>query len=192
MTLSAERPVRRLFVVAVAFAGLAGCAGEGGGASAGAGGSGGTSAEVDAMEQQERGCAAHASWEKRCAELDPMAGEEPTWGETECLMDPMPPLQAAYVEAAIECFDTLGCDAYDDECTSAGIEALGVDEAQYDADPLVQRCLEIAGTCEEFNDDNCLTFVVYAPEARDAAASCLDLACAEVAPCMRDPLGSRQ
>lgn len=155
-----------------------GSAQEGGGqAGAGAG-----------AQASTRLCDAHLAWDMGCAALDPQPRQDPYWGETECLMGPWRHAREAYLDAAVACFESLPCEQFDDECTRQGLAALGIeDEADLAGDPLLQQCVELAASCEALSEDVCLSFAIFTPSSRSAAAACLDLSCDAIEACLIDP-----
>jgi hypothetical protein len=166
---------------------LSGCP-EDGGESGGSG----TEGQSDRARDSEPGiCAAHIAWVQRC-EDEPDFSYTTEWGEVECPMVAWHYAERAYVDAVVECFETLPCASSDDRCVEQGLRALGIESASDLADDAqLQRCLDVADACVEVIDDVCLAFVVFTPAGRSAASKCLDLPCADVEACIQDPGRSR-
>jgi hypothetical protein len=146
----------------------------------------------DEAEVDERGgsamplqvCEAHLSWDRACAELEPEPRQDPFWGESECQAGPWHLLQAAYIEAAADCFSSLPCERSDDACTSAGFAALGIEsEEDLERDAELQRCVDLAHACDEVSEDFCFFFAVFTGPGRRQAAACLELDCAAASAC---------
>ena len=133
-------------------------------------------------------CGAHLAWDMACAELEGAPREGPFWGESECPMGPWELAQPSYIEAAAQCFETLPCEGSDDACTTVGLAALGIeDERQVAADPDYTRCAELSRSCDTLSEDLCGLFLIFTNRGRMLAGACLDLPCAGVASCLRDP-----
>jgi hypothetical protein len=168
---------------AIACVALFGCPGDDAGA-----GTAGASPEAADPHAAMRLCDAHLAWDMGCAAMEPAPRTEPFWGETECLDGPWHYVPARYIDAVVDCFASLGCDSFDDECISAGFAALGIDdEADLADNVLYQRCLELAGGCDALNDDVCLNFAVFVEEGQKKIAPCLDLECGGIQDCLLHP-----
>jgi hypothetical protein len=146
-----------------------------------------SSAEGSA-QAQTRICDAHLAWDKQCAALETAPREGEFWGETTCLMGPWRYLQAAYLDAAVSCFDSLPCERNDDTCITAGFHALGIDDdSDLQGDREIERCVALADTCGDLSEDVCFFFAAYTQQARRNAVSCLDLECSAIEDCLLDP-----
>lgn len=180
--------MRASLALLILCAALLGCPAESGG-DPGSGQDGGMQlGAASGAQPSTRLCDAHLTWDMACAKLEPEPRQDPYWGETECLMGPWRQVQAAYLDAAVECFASLSCEQSDDTCTAAGLAALGIeDETDLAGDALVQRCLELAASCQALLDDNCLFLAVFTPSGRGAAEACLDLPCDAIEGCLLDP-----
>ncbi len=156
------------------------------------GGDGGSQSPVFSEEPAYRVCQAHLAWDKNCAASKPRPPEEPFWGESECMNGPWRYVQQRVIDAMVACYDSLPCESSDDECTSAGFAAIGIEtaaemEAYLESDPLAPRCGRIVEQCASLSGDSCYLFVLSTQTGRNAAASCLDLECGEIESCLDDP-----
>lgn len=126
-------------------------------------------------------CESHTAWEKRCQ------AEQPYWGETECLENDWQDVRPAFLDAMIDCFEKLECDASDDSCEAAGLAAIGItSEQDVQDDALFQMCLARTHACSVL-DDLCVGVVAFTDEGRGKLADCLELDCAQLEACMRNP-----
>jgi hypothetical protein len=167
---------------------LIGCPGDSGDGSSSTQGGGMQSGAGANSQESTRLCDAHLAWDMGCAALEPEPREEPYWGATTCLMGPWHHVQSAYLEAAVDCFESLPCEESDDSCTGAGLAALGIeDEEDLADDARYQQCVALAADCQDLSEDACLSFAIYTPSSRSAAQACLDLACDAVEACLQEP-----